>query len=108
MSRHREKVREVPGLAGTPVGRYPGRSQYRPEINLKCVMCGRVMKYAGWWMSGEMIALVRNQSISLECPGEGPTLEHHYDVEGRWLWKQIHNATENGYSHITISRKFLT
>ncbi len=107
MPRHREKVREIPGLDGTPTSRYPGRSQYRPEIDLKCVMCGRVIKYAGWWMGGEMVALVRNQSVSLVCDGEGPELEHRYEVEGRWLWKQINDASNNGYSQITIAHRFL-
>lgn len=53
-------------------------------------------------MAGEMTALIRNQPVELECD-DG----HHYEVPGRWLWKQIYDASENGYPHVTISYKFL-
>lgn len=102
MPRHREKVRELSGLDGTGIARYPGRTPYRPEIELKCVKCGRGMKVAGWWMAGEMTALITNHPVELECD-DG----HSYEVPGRWLWKQIYDASENGYTHVTISHKFL-
>ena len=67
------------------------------------------MVVGGWWMTGDTdfaLGLVANRVVSLKCEGEYPGAEHYFDVEGKWLWDAINEATSNGYASIIVPERY--